>query len=147
MRGINNAFANRVANPVVTNLDVFRALVHRVVEIDQRYRALVVDSEVDRVVNDEADLLQKRSQPRNGFTGVYGRNVFSLGSRERDGGLLSRAPGKASAVDPAVVTTINGKTLARVSPHDTELRARMRQKADGYFWASDYDGFCVRIQG
>jgi hypothetical protein len=67
MRRKNDTLANGVANPVVADLDMFRAFVHRVVEIDQRDRTLVVDAQVDRVVNDESNFSEQRAQPRMGL--------------------------------------------------------------------------------
>ena len=48
VRRRNYTLANGVANPVVTDFDVFRALVHRVVEVDQCNRTLVINAKVDR---------------------------------------------------------------------------------------------------
>ena len=49
-------FANGVANPMITDFDVFRALINRVVEIDQSDGALVVNTKVNGVgVVDEVE--------------------------------------------------------------------------------------------
>ena len=84
---------------MVTNLDVFRTFVYRVVQIDQRDRTLVVNAHVDRLVSDEPELMEERPQPCNGLSGVYSGDVLCFGGRERDRGLLSRAPGKTCAID------------------------------------------------
>ena len=59
MRRGKDSSTNRVADPVVSDFDVLRTVVYRVVEIDQSDSALVVDAEVDRVVSDEFEFLEE----------------------------------------------------------------------------------------
>ena len=63
MRGRNDAFSNCIANPVISHFDVFRALVYRVVKINQSDSALVVDVQVDRFVGNNIELLEKNTKP------------------------------------------------------------------------------------
>ena len=84
MRGRNEAFANGVANPVIANLDVLRALIDRVVEVDQGDCALVVDAEVDGVIADDSEFEEESAKPNDGFRSVNSGYVFRFGSRERN---------------------------------------------------------------
>ena len=88
VRRSNYTFANGVANPMVTNLNVFRAFVYRVVQIDQSDRALVVDSKIDSVVVDESEFTEESAEPGHRLRGMDSRDVFGLSGREGDRGLL-----------------------------------------------------------
>ena len=57
VRGRNKSFANSVTNPVISDFDMFRALVHQAVEIDQRDSALVVNAEVNGLVANKLEFL------------------------------------------------------------------------------------------
>ena len=70
VRRKNYAFVNRVANPVISDFDVFRVLVYRVVEIDQSDSALVVDAQVDRFVGNDIELLEKNAKPGGRLCGM-----------------------------------------------------------------------------
>ena len=53
VRRKNNAFADRIADPVISYFNMFQAFVYRVVEIDQSDSALVVDTQVDQLVGND----------------------------------------------------------------------------------------------
>ena len=55
MKNRDDVLVNHVANPVVADLDVFRAFIHQVLEIDQSDRTEVIDAKLDRLVVDQPE--------------------------------------------------------------------------------------------
>lgn len=99
MKRRNNAFANRVANPVVANLDVFRTFVYRVVKINQCNGTLAVDAEVDRFVVDKLEFAQECTEQSCRLRSTDCRDIFGFGSGKQNSSLFSRTPGETSAVE------------------------------------------------
>ena len=89
MRNRKDALPERVTNPVVTDLDMLRAFVYRVFEIDQGNRAEVVNTEISWLVRNKAQFTKEGLDPSDGLCGVSSSDVLGLSSRERDGSLLS----------------------------------------------------------
>ena len=70
MRRRNDAFVKRIADPVISNFDVFRTFVHRIIKVDQGDGALIVDTKVDRFIADELKFVEQGAEPRCGFRGM-----------------------------------------------------------------------------
>ena len=88
-----------IADPVISNFDVFQTFVHCIIKVDQSYGTLIVNMKVDRFIANEPKFIEQGVEPRCGFHSMDSQNVFSLSCQEQNRCLFLQAPCETAAVE------------------------------------------------